>query len=1240
MKTWPVLWSVARYEMLLLARSWAFRIFSVLALSVAALVTVAVALPRDATFFFNRALSGAFPLLALKLFNVFLGLIAVFLATEFLKRDRRHDTSQVFYTHSFSNATYILGKFLGIFLLLFLLLALVLVIIGVIHVFFSRTPFALQPYLLYVVFMTLPTVLFMVGLSVFLGSLIRSQPVVYLIALAYAFFALVVVGPKAGAVFDSFAYFTPVIHSDFIGLGNLGALLLLRGAYAALGLGLIFGATLFMKRLRQSSFMNRAAAALAAVLAVLGVAFLLAHVRGLNEAKAFRAGLRAASVQSAAEPAMTLAACDIRLKPSGRRLEGEAGLTLVNGTPAPVKSVFLSINPGLKVVGVSGRGGPLAFEQKDHIVTVHPAGALAPGAEIKLTVSYAGTIDERYCYLDIDDERYGSPLRFWLVTVPKRYAVVEESFIHLTPECGWYPRPGLPPSLVFPRTVGRDFSRYSLSVTVPAGLTAISQGPATESGAGTERMSLFKPEEPLPQISLTIGRYERKSIEVDGTEYALYTLAGHDRFTPLLSELKTELPTVIKQARITYEALLGLDYPYRRFALIETPIQLTSYNRLWDTAQEQVQPEIVFLPEMAALCRGADFRSSQRQMLGPGMGGGPGGAPGAPAAGQSRGGQAAGQRGGGAGAVRGQGAAISPKDLQRALLNRFINANLTERTMAMNVRFRAGLFGIQFETNSESKYGVFPQFTTYATHYAAPDWPLFGYVIESYLRGRVGVQAGPGLRLFDTSSAQEEVSRIMAGHSLVEILADPSRSRWPLSSILEAKSKELLALIQSALGEADFDAKLTGWIRGLRFRSVSGVEVLDFFSGLGDFDLNGLFSRWSAGKGVPGFVFDSLESYRVVDKEKQRAQLKFRVLNPTETDGVIKVEYIIRGAMGGGRMGGGGQITVGIAAGGGGNVMFASVADGAAQRRFYRVPARTAKEIGLVLDQPAVTATIDTYISRNVPSSFLLPFLTTPAQPGAVAFDGETDRPYDQARTGPAGETIVDDEDPGFATPAGERENWLRRFIRKTFPAGVDESSEYAQFRDILNPPGQWTPVVMQNFFGRFVRSSYVKRSGNGQSRVGWTADIGEAGDYDISFYHTSIVGGIAFGGPGGGMRVDAAAGRGMGAAAGRGGPGMGGGQMGQRGQAGAQQRAGGPALGGGPGLPARLQPGKKHFVVHHVDGTEEVVFDLKEAQAGWNLIGTFRLGAGPNTIELTDRNDSIYVLADAVRWARHKDLP
>jgi hypothetical protein len=63
--------------------------------------------------------------------------------------------------------------------------------------------------------------------------------------------------------------------------------------------------------------------------------------------------------------------------------------------------------------------------------------------------------------------------------------------------------------------------------------------------------------------------------------------------------------------------------------------------------------------------------------------------------------------------------------------------------------------------------------------------------------------------------------------------------------------------------------------------------------------------------------------------------------------------------------------------------------------------------------------------------------------------------------------------------------------------------------------------------------------------------------------------------------------------------------------------------------------PGKKFFVIFHQYGQEEVEIDLEDAEPGWTLIGSFTLDAGPNKIELTDKNEAGYVVADAVKWVK-----
>jgi len=1176
--------SIARYEAKLLLRSWGFRIFSGLAVAVLILVMVTIALPAYAGFYFSRALSGAFPLIIIKLLNVFQGIMAVFLATEFLKRDRKQDTSEVIFAHSFSNGQYVLGKFLGIFGVFAVLNFAVLLITFIIHVFFSQALFSGSSYLLYVGLLSLPTLVFMIGLPIFIGSLIRSQAIIYLLTLSYIFLSLIVIGPRFSFAFDSFAFYTPVMYSDFIGLGNLPQIVLVRGMYFFLGAGLILISALLMKRLRQSPGLNRILGILAllAVASAAGLGYTYLH--GVAAARDLRESIKAESREVAGKPALALLACNIRLRHEGKTITVSADLTLTNNSDIALKTIYLSLNPGLRISELKGESGALAYRRNHHLVDIEVKEAIAPGGEIRLTMSYAGAIDEGYCYLDIDDAKRDTPLKIWMVSVPKRYAVITPDFVHLTPECGWYPRPGLPESLLFPSLMKKDYGRFTLSVETPENLTAISQGIPTIEGAGLKKSYVFRPETLLPQISLTMGRYEKKSILVDGVQYSLFLLGGHDRFTPKLKEIAADLPQLIKQIKDGYEVVLGLNYPYKQLSLVEIPIHITSYNRLWTMAQEHVQPQLVFLPEMGVLCAGAEFR------VGPMAG--PAGRAGA-----------AGQR---AMAARG-GGQINPKDIQRALFNRFIQSNL--------IATQAGLFGGQqraplgflVETNSEAAFNIFPNFLAYASPVDIAEWPLLGYALESYLRERVGSAALGPMRLgLGGSSLQDEINKFLMDHSLAEAIRFPGRENQQVVQILQQKGKALLILIRAKLGAADFDDRLIAFLKDRRFQPITRKSLEDFIAGLGRLDLDKTIASWYEQKGLPGFLFDDIQSYRVIDKEKTKFQIKFQVSNPTDQEGVIKVNMATMGgfgARGGGVMGG----AMGMSA-------------AAPETRTVLVPAGTVKEVGIVLDQASAMTTIDTTMSRNLPGVFTFPFSSQQPKLGVKPFDGESARPYIPALPGAEGEYVVDNEDAGFKLPEKGRENWLRGTVRRIFVPDQSEE-DYATLGSLVNPPDHWEPLIIQNFFGRFIRSAVVKKSGQGESKVAWAVNLKEAGDYNIYFYYEGMGAGM---GRGGAMME-----------LGRGGFAMGGTPP-SGGQRGGGTTAGTPPTSRGVNLPRR-QPGKKHFLIHHEGRVEEVVIDLREAQAGWTLIGNFRLAAGENLVELTDKNEERFVLADAVKWVQQR---
>ena len=105
--------SVAKYESKLLTRSWFYRIFMILAILFLGVFNGTTLISEQGSNWFMKALPANIPYINLMLLNTGQAIIAVFLSSEFLKSDKKLDTSEVFYVHSLSNAEYVLGKVWG-----------------------------------------------------------------------------------------------------------------------------------------------------------------------------------------------------------------------------------------------------------------------------------------------------------------------------------------------------------------------------------------------------------------------------------------------------------------------------------------------------------------------------------------------------------------------------------------------------------------------------------------------------------------------------------------------------------------------------------------------------------------------------------------------------------------------------------------------------------------------------------------------------------------------------------------------------------------------------------------------------------------------------------------------------------------------------------------------------------------------------------------------------------------------
>jgi hypothetical protein len=1248
---------VAHYEIKALLRSWFFRIFTILSLVVIILLDmVFFALPGSSRWLYYGIPSGI-PYLNLMLLNIAQAVLAAFLASDFLKNDYRLNSTAAIYARSMSNTSYVAGKVLGLFALFGIFNVLAVSIALVFNIFFVDVPVVTITYFMYPLIISLPTLIFISGLTIVLMSLTKNQAVSILLVLGYGIGSLFFLNRKLLYFFDFSAFHLPLLYSDFIGYGNAVFLLFQRGMYLLAGVGSIISGMILLQRPNQSPTIQRSTF-MAMIACFMGAAILgTAHIVRIEADKSLRAQMRALDEQRSDSLNVTTLSCTINLTHHGSTIKTSAGLLIINNSKVPLSSYVFSLNPGLRVRRVVRNGTELRFDRKQHILTVYPETTLTPDNRDSIVVYYEGTINENACYYYLDENTRNTPNKFFAYNAAKRYGIVSPTYVLLTPEILWYPIAGLLSYGVRLDAPVKHFINFTVTVQTDEGLTAVSQGALTNAAPG---LFTFMSETPLPQISLAIGNYIRSSVMSDSIEYSLYVFKGHDYYTNFFADIKDNIPQEISAARRNFERRLGLTYPFRRFTLIETPIQFYAHPRLLTSCVEYVQPEQIFLPEKGVLLAAADLRTAPTASI------------------------AARQQ-----FQRGRGA-VTEKNMKLNFFQRFVDTSF----LGMNARSFFVRFGQQAQSGLASYLNilnlnendiaellsVFPMYYTYSFHFSSIQWPLFNAAIEYYLLGSVssqgsasrgggmgllggggggvggsgggggrgGGRAGtatspaaalpPGSQMLTAQgivsglSEQEQVNVALENRSLAELIAKPLKG-VDLPKILEHKCAYLFDIFQNEISGESFDSFLKRYLSSHQHSDQPVDEFLKELRSLTETDLKSFFDEWLYQNSLPAYVVSDLTCYEVIQGYQTRYQVFLTIQNKEKANGIIKVRFSSAGRNLGGRFGGRGG--GGVGAGG----------TGTGEERVIKVNGNDFKKVGILLDTQPISMTINTLFSKNIPSELTKTFQKIEKNESVQPFEGEIPLDYSLRAYDP-GIVIVDNEDPGFSASSGLLDS--KGFLIKLFVADVPQEKEYVQMMP-NNPPQNWKKSSGPSYYGESVNSIHYIRSGKGKNTASWSADLTVEGLYDI-YYYTSGVGmfnrqqpgGMRGQGPGGGQTQfggSAPQGGGRGGQVGGGGGGqVGGGQAG-----GVQGQAGGgrqstnilDRLRGGGGRETIIQD--FHFIIHYSNGTEKVTLDAARAEPGWNLLGTFYLIQGKNLVELTDRSNGKLIYADAVKWVLRK---
>jgi hypothetical protein len=246
-----------------------------------------------------------------------------------------------------------------------------------------------------------------------------------------------------------------------------------------------------------------------------------------------------------------------------------------------------------------------------------------------------------------------------------------------------------------------------------------------------------------------------------------------------------------------------------------------------------------------------------------------------------------------------------------------------------------------------------------------------------------------------------------------------------------------------------------------------------------NFDLEPYFDDWYKNRELPGFLMADIKAYKILDEDRTRFQVRFKVENAEKVEGLLSVNFRI----------GGGRGFFGMRGG----------SNDAPPEQFISLAAGQVKEIGIVLDDQPRSLILNTLVSKNLPTSVNKRFDDLELNEKAKVFEGEHLLKDPIKLTSP-GEIVVDNEDPGFEVEYQQKSN----FLKKLFQSNKKDEDEYIGF-NFWRAPNAWRKTTYAEFYGKYIHSAYYIKAGKGEKKVAWNADVEENGNYDI-YYHTPEV--------------------------------------------------------------------------------------------------------------------------------------
>lgn len=991
----------------------------------------------------------------------------VFLGFDVRARDVRESIVEVLDSRPLTNLELVAGRFLALFLAGWIPIVILAVLIQgfgwllpMLGSPFGRT---VQPWSLvsFVFLMGIPAIAFGVALVFFITLLVRHRLVAAVLsvgAIVGVYAALFTIPSTYGAYVDFIGSLSVGFPSDLVpGLTVPGGWIQRFGILVA-ALGLLGFAVVLHPRLDGGERWRPMA--VAGGLLVIGVALLTIVSQGrLGDAAALERW-RAAHEARAGEPiADVLSIAGAVTVDPGERLDAELEIELAAPPEQSLSHVLLTLNPGLTVEEVTIGGRAVTSEHADGLLDIELDRALAPGEQTVMTLRYGGRPNTGFAYLD-------SAVNLQTLNANEAQigilgfenGIFDSRYVALMPGIRWLPASGVDVGRDDPRMRHRDYFRVALDVTVPQGWLVAGPGKRDPVGSERDRTTFrFAPAVSIPEVALMAAEFESFATEIDGVTFEVLVDPDHDQNFEVLAHTREEVEQwIADHLEVARDA--GLAYPFDAFTAVEVPNTLRSYEGGWRLDTALAPPGMMLLKETSFPT--ARFDVDFVNVVGAGRdydqdGGKP---------------------------------RIDRNRLVSFFTNDFSGGNIFTGAARSFFAHRTSAYGpdaiaLEFALEELATLLISGQRSYFSVH-------LFANVNASATSIMTSIQ-GRGVSsvadaLITVQSDRTEVWEAALDSSLADI--DPWDDPQRTIDVLTLKGGRMAEAIYDTLGPEAVGELLAHVLENHAGGSYTLDDLIAAGDGIGE-GLGPLFEDWFRSNGLPGFLTDDPQLYRLPDSDSgdSRYQLIVRVENEEPVVGFARVAWVASGSNDGLRAAVGDDLADAAVVGRGARATSDPI----------RIPGRSAIEFGVVLSEPPLAAYLHPYLSLNR-SNFIVDQFNTTSIPtrDAEPFNGVREVPLVTAREDDR--IIADDLDEGFAIVSDEGGDDLRLAGRETAIAGMDRGLPVATGNII---PRRWSRRDVQSAFGRYRHTLAYMGPGDGSTRAVMPVSIPAAGIWELEVH-------------------------------------------------------------------------------------------------------------------------------------------